>query len=98
RFDCDWSSDVCTSDLCEPPGEYGTVLRERGATLHRVDLDEGQPLPALTGFDAIVAMGGPMSANDDAELPCLAAEKAAIGEAVRRSEERRVGKECRARS
>ena len=26
---------------CEPPGEYETVLRERGANLHRVELDEG---------------------------------------------------------
>jgi len=68
---------------CEPPGEYETVLRERGSTLHRVELDEGEALPVLTGFDAVVAMGGPMSVNDDAELPWLTAEKAAIGEAVR---------------
>jgi GMP synthase (glutamine-hydrolysing) len=68
---------------CEPPGEYESVLRERGAKLHCVELDEGEPLPALTGFDAIVAMGGPMSVNDDAELPWLTAEKRAIGEAVR---------------
>ena len=25
---------------CEPPGEYEAVLRERGARLHRVELDE----------------------------------------------------------
>jgi GMP synthase-like glutamine amidotransferase len=68
---------------CEPPGEYEAVLRERGATLHRVELDEGEPLPTLADFDAIVAMGGPMSVNDDAELPWLTAEKAAIGAAVR---------------
>ena len=68
---------------CEPPGEYESVLRERGARLHRVELDEGEPLPTLTGFDAIVAMGGPMSVNDDAELPWLTPEKRAIGEAVR---------------
>ena len=68
---------------CEPPGEYETVLRERGARIHRVELDEGEPLPTLTGLDAIVAMGGPMSVNDDGELPWLTAEKAAIGEAVR---------------
>jgi GMP synthase (glutamine-hydrolysing) len=68
---------------CEPPGEYETVLRERGARLHRVELDEGDPLPPFAGFDAIVAMGGPMSVNDDAELPWLTAEKRAIGDAVR---------------
>jgi GMP synthase (glutamine-hydrolysing) len=68
---------------CEPPGEYETVLRERGASLHRVELDEGEPLPPFGDYDAIVAMGGPMSVNDDAELPWLTHEKRAIGEAVR---------------
>ena len=68
---------------CEPPGEYETVLRELGANLHRVELDEGDPLPALGMFDAIIAMGGPMSVNDDDDLPWLTAEKRLIGEAVR---------------
>ena len=69
---------------CEPPGEFEDVLRERGASIHRVELDEGEPLPGdWQGFDAIVAMGGPMSVNDDAELPWLSAEKRLIGDAVR---------------
>src|SRR4029079_6455268 len=68
---------------CEPPGEYETVLHERGATLHRVELDEGEPLPDLGAVAAIAAMGGRMSVNEDAELPWLTAEKAAIGAAVR---------------
>jgi GMP synthase (glutamine-hydrolysing) len=68
---------------CEPPGEYETVLREMGANLHRVELDEGDPLPAPGSFDAIVAMGGPMSVNDDAELPWLTDEKRLIAESVR---------------
>jgi GMP synthase (glutamine-hydrolysing) len=68
---------------CEPPGVFEDVLRERGAELHRVELDEGEALPDWHEFDAIIAMGGPMSATDDAELPWLADEKALIGEAVR---------------
>lgn len=68
---------------CEPPGVYEDVLRERGAVLHRVELDEGDPLPDWHELDAIVAMGGPMSAMDDSELPWLTAEKRLIGEAVR---------------
>jgi len=68
---------------CEPPGVFEDVLRERGVELHRVELDEGDPLPDWREFDAIVAMGGPMSVNDDAELPWLADEKRAIGDAVR---------------
>jgi GMP synthase-like glutamine amidotransferase len=68
---------------CEPPGVFEDVLHERGAELHRVELDEGEPLPDWREFDAIVAMGGPMSANDDDELPWLTDEKRAVGDAVR---------------
>jgi GMP synthase (glutamine-hydrolysing) len=67
---------------CEPPGVFEDVLRDRGADLHRVELDEGEPLPDWRTFDAIVAMGGPMSANDDEALPWLTAEKQLIAEAV----------------
>jgi GMP synthase (glutamine-hydrolysing) len=62
---------------------FEDVLHERDAELHRVELDEGELLPDWRSFDAIVAMGGPMSVNDDAELPWLADEKRVIGEAVR---------------
>jgi GMP synthase-like glutamine amidotransferase len=68
---------------CEPPGVFEDVLRERGVAIHRVELDEGEPLPDWRDFDAIVAMGGPMSVNDDPTLPWLSDEKALIGEAVR---------------
>ncbi len=68
---------------CEPPGVFEDVLHERGAILHRVEVDEGEPLPDWRGFDAVVAMGGPMSATDDATLPWLTAEKQLIGEAAR---------------
>jgi GMP synthase (glutamine-hydrolysing) len=68
---------------CEPPGVYEDVLVERGSTIHRVELDEGEPLPDWREFDAIVAMGGPMSVNDEDELPWLRAEKAVVAEAVR---------------
>ena len=68
---------------CEPPGVFEDVLEERGVALHRVELDEGEPLPDWRGFDAIVAMGGPMSVNDEAMLPWLSEEKRVIREAVR---------------
>ena len=68
---------------CEPPGVYEDVLVERGATIHRVELDEGDPLPDWRDFDAIVAMGGPMSVNDEGALPWLRAEKTLIAEAAR---------------
>ncbi len=68
---------------CEPPGVYEDVLRERDALIHRVELDENEPLPDWREFDAIVAMGGPMSVNDDDRLPWLRGEKALIADAVR---------------
>jgi GMP synthase-like glutamine amidotransferase len=67
---------------CEPPGVYEDVLRERGARLVRVELDEGEALPGLEGIDAIVAMGGPMSVNDEDTHPWLVAEKRLIRDAV----------------
>jgi GMP synthase (glutamine-hydrolysing) len=66
---------------CEPPGVYEDVLRDRGARIVRVELDEGEPLPDGS-FDAIVAMGGPMSVNDEAEHPWLTDEKRLIAESV----------------
>jgi GMP synthase (glutamine-hydrolysing) len=68
---------------CEPPGVYEDVLIERGARITRVELDEGQLLPTDTRFDAIVAMGGPMSVNDDQEHSWLVDEKRLIAAAAR---------------
>ncbi|MDP9260181.1 MAG: type 1 glutamine amidotransferase [Actinomycetota bacterium] len=67
---------------CEPPGVFEDVLAERAHELLRVELDEGEPLPEGT-WDAIVAMGGPMSVNDESKHPWLAGEKAAIASHVR---------------
>lgn len=68
---------------CEPPGAYEQEMLARGIDFDRVQIDEGQPLPDWRGYQGIVAMGGPMSANDEQELPWLAGEKRAIAEAVR---------------
>jgi GMP synthase (glutamine-hydrolysing) len=68
---------------CEPPGVYEDVMRQRGAAIERVELDEGDRLPERGEFDAIVAMGGPMSVNDDEALPWLADEKAFLADSVR---------------
>jgi GMP synthase-like glutamine amidotransferase len=70
---------------CEPPGAFEDVLRDRGAELARIELDEGEALPeSLDGFAAVVVMGGPMSVNDVSEHPWLEGEKALIRAAVRR--------------
>ena len=67
---------------CETPGIYEDILMEKGASIHRVEIDEGQQLPDWRGFDAIMAMGGPMSVNNDVTLPWLTAEKRWVREAV----------------
>jgi GMP synthase (glutamine-hydrolysing) len=68
---------------CEPPAAYEDELRAWKLDLHRVEIDEGDPLPDWRGFAGIIAMGGPMGAYDDERLPWLTAEKQLIGEAVR---------------
>lgn len=67
---------------CEPPAAYEDELLAWGAGIHRVEVDEGEPLPDWRAFAGIVAMGGPMGAYEDASFPWLAAEKRLIAEAV----------------
>ncbi len=67
---------------CEHPGVFSEVIRERGAQQVAVEVDAGEPLPDWREFDAVLVMGGPMSAGDDADHPWLAAERALIRDAV----------------
>ena len=67
---------------CEPPGAYEDELLERGGSLQRVMVDQGEPLPDWREFDGIIAMGGPMGAYEDERLPWLAPEKRLLAEAV----------------
>ena len=67
---------------CEPPGAFEDELLEAGGTLHRVEVDEGEPLPDWREFDGMIAMGGPMGAYEDKRLPWLSEEKRLIAEAV----------------
>ena len=67
---------------CEPPGVFSEVMREHGVEALPVELDENEPLPDWGDFDAVLAMGGPMGAEDDAEHPWLTAEKELVRETV----------------
>lgn len=67
---------------CEPPALYEDIAAEHGLGVHRVELDEGEPLPDSLGFAAVIAMGGPMGATDDADHPWLAGEREYIARAV----------------
>src|SRR5205085_5315052 len=94
RFDCDWSSDVCSSDLevvlataasdAQAPA-FGNLfvqtetLDKRHATLcTRCPRAQSDPAPWMFHL---------MAAHGAAEQPC----------SYERSEERRVGKECNCR-
>ena len=67
---------------CEPPAAFEDELRSRGLDVARVELDEGEPLPDWREFPAIVVMGGPMGAYDEAAHPWLVEEKRLLREAV----------------
>lgn len=69
---------------CEPPAAFEDELRSRGLELVRVELDEGEPLPARDGFAGIVVMGGPMGAYEEESHSWLAGEKRYLREAVER--------------
>src|SRR2546430_5764620 len=76
RFDCDWSSDVCSSDLAEAVRDCGHGPRSR----RRQGSRQGWAHERAGGGGQATSRGP-------------GADRAAAG----RSEERRVGKECRSR-
>src|SRR2546427_8657350 len=80
RFDCDWSSDVCSSDLATALESVLEVNR-RPVTVPRTFL---QILPFRPTMWSVVT-----------RLPNAQHPPASWGST--RSEERRVGKECRSR-
>src|SRR5688572_32817910 len=73
RFDCDWSSDVCSSDLRRSPAAPGGRSAAGGRSR--------APIGAAGCCAGAAGGGGARPAR----------------EPRRRSEERRVGKECRSR-
>lgn len=66
----------------EGPGAIAPWLESAGYTLGCTRLDLGEPLPAPEAPDFVVIMGGPMSVNDEATYPWLAAEKAFVHEVI----------------
>lgn len=68
---------------CEHPGAFRSLWRAAGISWVTVELDAGDPIPPLEGFDALVVMGGPMDVWQEDQHPWLAPEKAAIRTWVR---------------
>jgi GMP synthase-like glutamine amidotransferase len=67
----------------EGPGAIAGWCGERGHELVGLHPYRGDALPAPETVEALVVMGGPMSANDTASLPWLAAEKKLVEQVVR---------------
>src|SRR5829696_8622860 len=59
-------------------------LDQRGADVSYTRFFAGHPVPVLAGFDMLIAMGGQMSVNDEADWPWLKEEKLALRDAIER--------------
>lgn len=66
----------------EHPGIFRDFLAQDGVSWDAVELDAGEAIPSLDGYDALWVMGGPMDVWQEAEHPWFVAEKRAIREAV----------------
>lgn len=65
----------------EGPGLLENVLREKEVSFDVADLAAGEAFPELRGYDALVVMGGPQSAND--ETPAMRLEVGRVRECLR---------------
>lgn len=66
----------------EHPGVFRDFLNEDGHEWVSVELDQGEPLPAVETFDALWVLGGPMDVWEEDKHPWLVAEKKFIYNAV----------------
>src|SRR5205085_8106711 len=91
RFDCDWSSDVCSSDLISKSRKVTATRKKKKPNPHPFYMDKEivrlkpkkfNTLRENADFIALVRIGRALNA---------------LAYSDQRSEERRVGKECRLR-
>ena len=60
----------------EDPGYIKDLMEADGCNLVQIELDEGESIPAdLSGYDAMLCMGGPMDTWMEDEYPWLIEEK-----------------------
>lgn len=75
---------VVQHSAVEGVGRFAEWLPEAGVELRVVRPYEGQALPVTVTDDALIVMGGPMGAHDDADVAWLSATKALLADAVER--------------
>lgn len=66
----------------EGPGSIGRWLDNTGAAVSFTHFYQSTTLPDPRVFDMVIALGGPMSVNDEATLPWLVAEKQFLREVM----------------
>jgi GMP synthase-like glutamine amidotransferase len=66
----------------EGPAAGGDCAAGRGFPLRLFHLHRDTTLPLLSDFDMLTVMGGPISANDEAQLGWLGSEIALVREAI----------------
>ncbi len=69
--------------VTEHAGNFRDVMAAQGHHMQVVELDEGEPIPALAEYDALLVMGGPMNVWETDEYPWLLDEMDAIRSWVR---------------
>jgi GMP synthase-like glutamine amidotransferase len=65
-------------------GSIHDWLEQQGADISYTRFYESPELPDPAGLDFVIAMGGPMSVNDESELPWLRPEKQFVRNAIER--------------
>jgi len=63
-------------------GSIAPWLERHSADVRLVRLFAGDPIPPVDHVDLLIAMGGPMSVNDEADFPWLRAGKALVRDAM----------------
>ena len=73
---------VLQHEVIEPLGVFEDFLRADGATWQVVEIDDGDTIPSLEPFDAMIVMGGTQNVWLEDLYPWLRDEKAAIRRVV----------------
>ena len=68
----------------DQPGVFAEAMADAGIAWRACDPWRGEAFPALEGYDAVLAMGGPQQADEEHLHPWLAPEKALLRDAVAR--------------
>ncbi len=66
----------------EHPGIFRDFMTKDGITWDTIELDEGDPIPEMNNYDALIVMGGPMDVWEEDKHPWLVTEKLAIRQAI----------------